>query len=435
METSGFQYLFIKELANRAYVEGADEASQKTVDNKVRETWERLSDIHFIMNAYLYSRGFLELLPALLDAKYYRTGHLYDIVPHEVLLRYLRCKREFRSDGGYWHWNVKDIYGRDKVDGEMLEKFAAAMILLNSTVKVEGPLHTSKENLEDIEKCKKVLVKYMEEQKDNKYLRERYPFIEKVKSTTTINGCAKLFKSKGTDIFYADIPEVQKELLINDLLNVYRNTGWMPKGLKETKEKGVAEKDQLQTYTVLMNKNFVCQYNEDDSFYMRRHYEIVFEQRAVYMIYSAISKMKPKRRKVRAGDFESFMKKYTNGKNDEYVIIDTDCDLDILLDIDNRDTYGGWNYKGAEYKKLFLDAREYLRDVDLPIIFKNSLLILRKEDYPSLFKKSEDVMPQVIIADESNRDTGRAAVRVTVIPNMEMHYYKNSKVLWVELTR
>ena len=76
-----------------------------------------------------------------------------------------------------------------------------------------------------------------------------------------------------------------------------------------------------------------------------------------------------------------------------------------------------------------------MRDVDLPIIFKNSLLILRKEDYPSLFKKSEDVMPQVIIADESNRDTGRAAVRVTVIPNMEMHYYKNSKVLWVELTR
>ena len=51
LDTSGFQYLFIKELSNRAYVEGADETSQKAVDNKVRETWERLSDIHFIMNA------------------------------------------------------------------------------------------------------------------------------------------------------------------------------------------------------------------------------------------------------------------------------------------------------------------------------------------------------------------------------------------------
>ena len=170
------------------------------------------------------------------------------------------------------------------------------------------------------------------------------------------------------------------------------------------------------------NMSFVGQYNEDDSFHMQRHYEIVFEQRAIYMIYSAISKMKPKRRKVRAGDFESFMKKYTSGKNDEYIIIDTDCDLDILLDIDNRDTYGEWDYKGAEYKKIFLEAREYLRDVDLPIIFKNSLLILRKEDYPSLFKKNEDVMPQVIIADESDRDSGKAAVRVTVMPNLEMRY-------------
>ena len=435
LDTSGFQYLFIKELSNRAYIEGADETSQKAVDNKVRETWERLSDIHFIMNAYLYSRGYLELLPALLDANYYRTGHLYDMLPHEILLRYLRCKREFRSDGGYWYWNAKDIFGRDKVDGEMLEKFTAAMMILNSAVKVEGPLHTSKVNLEDIEKYKKVLVKYMDEQKDDKYLREKYPFIEKVKSTTIINGCTKLFKSKGTDIFDADIPKAQKELLINDLLNVYRNTGWMPKGLKETGAKGVAERNQLQAYTVLMNKNFVCQYNDDDSFHMQRHYEIVFEQRAIYMIYSAISKMKLKRRKVRAGDFESFMKKYTNGKNDEYIIIDTDCDLDILLDIDNRDTYGEWDYKGAEYKKMFLDAREYLRDVDLPIIFKNSLLILRKEDYPSLFKINEDVMPQVIIADESDRDSGRAAVRVTVMPNLEMRYYKNSKVLWVELTR
>ncbi len=44
-------------------------------------------------------------------------------------------------------------------------------------------------------------------------------------------------------------------------------------------------------------------------------------------------------------------------------------------------------------------------------------------------------MPQVIIADESDRDSGKAAVRVTVMPNLEMRYYKNSKVLWVELTR
>lgn len=435
LHTSGFKYLFVKELANKEYVEGANEGNQKAVFNKVREVWERLCDLHFIMNAYLYAQGHLEILPSLLDANYYITGHLYDRMPHELLLRYLRCKTKFHGDSGYWYWNVKDMVGREKVDGDILEKYVATMILLNASAKVEGPLYTSKQNLEDIEKCKKTLVKYMDEQKENRALREKYPEIEDVKTKATIDGVVKLFKSKGKDIFDEDIPEEQRDQLENDLLNVFRNTGWMPRGLKEDSAKKGLEVESLQPYTVLMNKRFVCQYSDEDSFHIQRHHEILFEQRAVYMIYSAINKMKLKRKKMRAGVFETKLKKFTKGRNEDYVIIDTDCKLDILLDIDSRDSYGEWIYKGAEYKKMFLDSREYLRDSDLPSLFKDSLLVLRKEDLPSLFKTGEDAMPQVTITDESDRETGVAAVRVMVTPNMEMRYYKNTKVLWVELLR
>lgn len=435
IQTSGFKYLFIKELANRAYVEGANADNQRAVEGKVRETWERLCDLHFIMNACLYAQGHLEVLPSLLEANYYITGHLYDRMPHELLLRYLRCKRNLHYDGGYWYWSAKDIFGKEKIEGDILEKYTAGMILLNAMAKVEGSLHTSKQNLEDIEKYKKTLVKYMDEQKDNRVLREKYLDVENVKSKTAIDGIVKLFKTKGKDVFDENIPKEQRDLLENDMLNVFRNTGWMPRGLKECLAKKGLETAPLQTYTVLMNKRFVCQYNGENSFHIQRHHEILFEQRSLYMIYSAISKMKMKRKKVRAVDFEAVMKKYTKGKFEDYVIIDTDCELDILLDIDSRDTYREWNYKCAEYKKVFLDSREYLRDGDLPGVFKNSLLILRKEDYPSLFKTSEDTMPQVTIADESNRETGVAAVRVTITPNMEMRYYKGTKVLWVELIR
>ena len=435
LNTSGFKYLFVKELANKAYVEGANEKDQKAIYGKVIEVWERLSDLHFIMNAYLYGQGHLEILPTLLNANYYITGHLYDRMPHELLLRYLRCKKKFHGDSGYWYWSVKDMFCKDKVDGDILEKYVAAMILLNATAKVEGPLHTSKQNLEDIEKCKKTLVKYMDEQKDNRALREKYPDIENIKSKMAIDGIVKLFKTKGKDVFDEDIPEEQRDLLENDLLNVFRNTGWMLRGLKEDSAKRGLETEPLQPYTLLMNKCFVCEYSDENSFHIQRRHEILFEQRAVYMIYSAISRMKLKRKKVRAGDFEAAMKKYTKGKFEDYVIIDTDCELDILLDIDSRDTYGEWNYKGAEYKKMFLDSREYLRDGDLPGVFKNSLLILRKENLPSLFKTGEDAMPQVTIADESNRETGVAAIRVTITPNMEMRYYKGTKVLWVDLIR
>lgn len=435
LHTSGFNYLFIKELANRAYIEGGSTDNQRAVEGKVRETWERLCDLHFIMNAYLYAQGHLEILPSLLEANYYITGHLYDRMPHELLLRYLRCKRNLHYDGGYWYWTAKDIFGKGKIKGDILEKYTAGMILLNATAKAEAPLHTSRQNLEDIEKCKETLIKYMDEQKENRALREKYPDIENVKSKTAIDGIVKLFKTNGKDIFDEDIPEEQRDLLENDLLNVFRNTGWMPKGLKEGPAKKRLEVEPLQPYTVLMNKRFVREYSDENSFHIQRHHEILFEQRSIYMFFSAISKMKMKRKKVRAGDFEAVMKKYTKGRIEDYVIIDTDFELDILLDIDSRENYGDWEYKGAEYKKIFLDSREYLRDSDLPSVFKSSLLILRKEDYPSLFKKSEEALPEVTIADESSRETGVAAVRVTVTPNMEMRYYKNTKVLWVELMR
>lgn len=436
---SGFNYLYIVELANMAYVEGADEGQQKAISEAKKEVWEHLIDLHYVMNAYLYAQGHLEILPILRGVSYYMSGHLYDLLPQEILIRYARCKRQLRYDGGFWHWGAKDLFDRDKVDPEMLDDFTAVLMLLNYTEKIDGSLAVSKENLDSIEKYKAVLVKIMEKWKDDLNLSKDYPYIKKVDCNALIEECVKSYnktEKSDKDIYGAAVPQECIQLLGYDVHNAFRNIGWMPRGLKENDKKDAIEKDLLQPYTVRMNKEFVLHYGHDDSFHLQRHYEIVFEQRAIYMIYAAISKMQlGKLVKVRTGDFEQFFDKYTKGKNKEYVIIDTDCELDVMLDIDHRDVYGGWEYKGAEYKKVFLDSREYLRDSLLPGVYKNTLLILRKDEYPSLFKINEDVMPQVIIADESDRDSGRAAVRVTVMPNLEMRYYKNSKVLWVELTR
>lgn len=60
---------------------------------------------------------------------------------------------------------------------------------------------------------------------------------------------------------------------------------------------------------------------------------------------------------------------------------------------------------------------------------------MRKEDYPSLFKKNETAEPAGELKDESDRDNGIAAIGVTITPNMEMRYYKNAKVMKVTLVR
>lgn len=44
-----------------------------------------------------------------------------------------------------------------------------------------------------------------------------------------------------------------------------------------------------------------------------------------------------------------------------------------------------------------------MRGGDLLGVFKNSLLIMRKDYFPSLFKTSEGTTLQVSIADESSR--------------------------------
>ena len=162
---------------------------------------------------------------------------------------------------------------------------------------------------------------------------------------------------------------------------------------------------------------------------------MLFEQRALYMMYAAISEMNIKRKEVKPEGFEKLLNRYTKGKNSDYVILDTECDMNVRLDIDTSSNCDSWKYKGAEYKEIFLDSREFLTDSTLPNAFRNKLLILRKKDFPSLVKVNENTAPQVRIEDVSDRNEGIAAVRVTIVPNMEMRYYKNTKVLQIELER
>lgn len=179
----------------------------------------------------------------------------------------------------------------------------------------------------------------------------------------------------------------------------------------------------------------MLQYSHDDAFNLQRGFEMLFEQRALYMMYAAISKMDIKQKKVKPEDFEKVLSRYTKRRNGDYVILDTECDMSIRLDVDTSSNCDNWTYKGAAYKKLFLNSREFLGDSTLPNAFRNKLLILRKEDFPSLVKVNEDTTPQIRIEDESDRKDGIAAVRVTIVPNMEMRYYKSTKVLQVELER
>lgn len=170
---------------------------------------------------------------------------------------------------------------------------------------------------------------------------------------------------------------------------MFRNTGWMLRGLKEDSAKRGLETEPLQPYTLLMNKCFVCEYSDENSFHIQRHHEILFEQRAVYMIYSAISRMKLKRKKVRAGDLEAAMKcmvivnalkhdwneRFTWIPNwhDRYLIVDDEVYL-VGTSMDaqaaNSSTFGIKRLTETKDKNIVIDTyvsyRDKIKDVSAP---------------------------------------------------------------------
>lgn len=474
IKDAGFNYLYIQDLQTIAFIEGAGNDDQIKIDGERREVWERICDLHFLMNAYLISRGYYQILKPLLSANYYLQGHIYPLTPHEILAAYANL-RDKVHEGGYKYWGFKEMFGRETPDKDMMETFTVVMMMLTSPLYDTMRGLAPEDCIKNIKECKALLSKCADRVKENKSLLDLYPEIKEVDFAELYNSCEETFDfghllddyEKNSDdtigcwtslygkiesfvssiglikkstknlpsVFDVSIPSDKKELFDYDILSVFRNTGWIPKGLKERPDKGNIDTIELQELGMMMSKRYLYNYNHENSLDLQRHIEIVFEKRAVYMSFAAISRMNIKRKKVRVGDFEKYFNSYTNGMNEDYVIIDANCELSIMLDKKTTNNPFVSQYLGAEYKYLYLDSSEYFKDLTLLELFGNSLLILRKEDFPSLVYKNNGVRPELSMKDMSDKAKGFAAMWVTIKPNMIMKFYKNTKIVMVELKR
>lgn len=470
---SAFEYLYIQELPSVAFIQGADSNDQIKIYNDKRELWSRICDLHFLMNAFLISRGHYNILRSLLKADCYFQGMLYPLSPHCLLATYANCNDKI-YEGGYWYWSNRDMFGRESADGDMLEKYTVLMMLITAPLHKDVKAIASDKCIKNIKECKANLIKYASLVQENKELLELYPRIAGVNFENLYDECLEAIEdgvlievkkdgeydeqpgfwscvagyvesffcpSKSAinqpelaNLFVVSLPEESKKNFIDDARTVFRNTGWMPRGLHEDPNKGDLETIKLQDLTILMNKRYMYYYGQENSFHLIRHYEILFARRATYMTFSAISQMNVERKKVSAGDFEQFFNSYTKGANSEYVIIDTECQFSTLLDKDTNLNNMDSQYKGAKYKCVYLDAND-MKDIPLMEVFRNSLIIIRKEDYPSLFKVQENKEPEISLEDYSDSSQGLVSIKVTMTPNMEIRYYRNTHVLMVELLR
>lgn len=470
---SAFDYLFIQELQTSAFIQGADGNDQIRFDDERRAAWKRICDLHLLMNAYLLSQGHYEIVKPLLSVNSYFQGHLYAMGPHEYLACYANCKKAVH-EGGYWHWSNKDMFGKEAVDEDMLEMYTVTMMLIAPAMPNTVRAIASDDSIKQMKESKATLLACANKFHLNHELHQRYPNINVSQFENLYDKCIRAFEDgtilekkagqyeeqpgfwtsligsvesffcskwtgkeqiKRRNLYSTSLPKERKMLFADDVMNVFRNTGWMPRGLIENQDKGSLDKITMQPLSMLMNKRYMYYYDHDNLFHLQRHFEILFDSRVTYMVYTALSQMDIIHKNVCVGDFEVFFRSYTEGHNSDYMIVDTDCELSANLEIETENIVGNWKYKEADYSRKCIDANGHLKDTPLMGLFNNSLLIIKKEDFPSLVKINENDKPQIDLEDCSDSTRGLAAIKVTIASNMELRYYKSSKVAWINLTR
>ena len=90
-------------------------------------------------------------------------------------------------------------------------------------------------------------------------------------------------------------------------------------------------------------------------------------------------------------------------------------------------------FKKAELHPFELDTSFYVRDFAEMEQFRGTLLLIRKENLPALEGETEDASPAIEFKDESDKEKGIAAVRVTVDPKMVVKYNENAQVIRVKV--
>ena len=223
--------------------------------------------------------------------------------------------------------------------------------------------------------------------------------------------------------------------LFNTLL--YSNRTALADGLDGVDEVGKDDQIALGAYTFLVSKDSMLSPGIWSDHGVFNEMLQVFKARYFYILYQALSSMKITDVTVKWDKFEQMFVKHVGNKGDEYVIIDNDSSMDVMMTMDKPKNGAKWSfhryYKGAFYYHAGRGSTLYLQDEPLVEAFDKTILIARFKDLPTPVAVSSDSLPMVNFEDESDREKGWATVRITVDPCCVAKYSKNAEILRVRV--
>ena len=457
---ANYGYSFINELQRVSYVRGENIERQKKVDKNRQGIWCELCEMHYIALAHLFLTGCYDALKIVFSSNNIGSRRPFPNSGLEVLNLYSRCKEKQGRDGmfsGYWY--LKEVVG-ENVDSEMLEKLTSFILLIVPDSSSLGINMIGAKRLQILHDTKGILTCFAKTWQDSAELCSLFPQIKNVHFEERFNTCIEklemaerverkindggIFDNIGCElreILYKDctnktwdniyqlaIPEYFKKevkLMFRNILygNFYSIVNELVAEISDDK----TERIPMGDLYIKADKHGL---RSDEGLFAYRVFNNllnIFKARYLFMVYSAISKMKLIDVEMPIDKFEDYFVKEVGENGSEYVMIDSGSHWDVMYSSSDR------MFHGAEYHSYDLNIGWYFKDVEELDPFMNTLLIIRKINLPAVISTSLVGEPDVVLMDESEWMNGVAEVSIHVNPNYEIRYSPNAKVLRIKL--
>ena len=432
-------FRFIEDLPVISYVGGRNVQEQKKAETGARSTLREMCEMHYLAFAYLFSEGYTDIVKLLLNNDIYSGYRMLPGKGVDVLKMYAMCKKRQMPGGRFSYMMSDDVIG-ENTDPEMLEKFAA-MLLLTASPELEDYMCLVKDDhLKTIIAAKEKLVKYGKMWQNDEELGGQYPQIKSVDVAKLLQGYLKRIDkvSRAKNIYKAQLDEEIKEKIDAAYLNMlYGNQGYVLEGLVGADMDTKVQTLLMGSYTYTSYKQMFTEKWDIDYNLELFDQARVFQSRYLFMVYTAIKNMHIVEEKVLVTDLGKWIEDYMQGKGEEYIVIETGSASLLLMDLDHSDSRGSnyWTFKKAAYRHYDLTTSWYMKDVEEVKSFDNTVIVMKKKDLPYVQCESETYGPHVIYEDESNEKEAEVVVRITVNPNLMARYSENTAVVRIKIQK
>lgn len=470
IHNASYGFNFINQLQIVSYVRGKNVEEQKSIDRDRIDYWLELCEMHYIALAYLFSAGKLGALKTVLSGKNTGYGKLFPSSGTEILKLFARCKEHQGEDGSFNHYWFMDKVVGNNTDPEMLEKLTSLLLLIVSEASHQSLNLISKTKLKLIYDAESKMAGYADiwvksvemlnqfPQIGDKEFKTRFDsFVEQLEDAEIVEQkiddrsllirvihklmklfCEKTMFEQKEDIYQKTVPEeIKKEVEIMFWSILHDNSESIFDVLKGEDKENKKEEIQMGLLNIMTYKRALIEHEGLYTHQVFNNMINVFKSRYLFMIFQALSNMHITDVAMPIDEFEKYFDNYVGEKGTEYFILDANSHMDLFYEMDKQKSghrsFDESTYKGAGYKLYDLDVGLYLKDVIELESFRETLVVIKKNDLPTVANTTKSTGPSVEFRDESSRENGVAAVCMTVNPNYCVKYCRDVDVLRVKL--